>query len=840
MTLYPGASSEDIEKRITSPIEDTIRRSIQDIRFISSTSRSGISNILIRFNQIDERTFDKRLTNLRREVQNTYTDELPSDAEDPFIFEVTTSNAFPSASIAITSAGNDENLRKQSRNIRKDLERVKGVDRINALGLNDPELHIQFFPERLDGLGITPADLTDTIRTYFRDVSAGDVKTDDGQWIVRIEGTNADPSALADYPVVTADGIVPLGNLAELSRSTEEPAELVRLNGQPAILLAITKQSTTNILELVDDIKTYIEERNVYSDATGVKLFLVDDQTISTREALKLMQTNALIGLTMVLIVTWLFLGTGISILTSIGIPFTLAGTFLILNTSGMTLNNMVLLGVVIALGMIVDDAVVVVESIYQRLQKGMDGLKATREALNEVFAPVTTSVMTTMAAFLPLMLLPGILGEFMKVIPVVVTLALALSLFEAYWMLPAHVIASRLNLTKPSKQQRTRERATHWIRIKYTRLLLKALRYPIPSIITVLLIFALAIWTVQSGKIRFNFFEADPLRLFYVNIEMPRGTTLDETDKVLYKLEQEVLKEIHPDELRATLIYSGQQFTETEPLFADTVGQIMVSLNPFETGGRSVLEVADKVEARVKNFQGPDNVSLLRMKEGPPTSRPINVKIRGDEFDDIKSAADRLVSFLKSDDRFNNITLDFRPGNPELVLRYDGEAIKRAGINPNVLSRSISAFVDGEIVNDFQDQGEEVKLRVLAKQNNWYDIEQLLRQTLSLPNGRSIAIGELVIPEHGYGQHNIRHYNFRRAITLEADIDKDVIDTVAANELIVDEWKTLQQNYPNVDLDFSGVLDDINESMGAIVILFLFGLGLMYIILGTQFRSYF
>ena len=198
------------------------------------------------------------------------------------------------------------------------------------------------------------------------------------------------------------------------------------------------------------------------------------------------------------------------------------------------------------------------------------------------------------------------------------------------------------------------------------------------------------------------------------------------------------------------------------------------------------------------------------------------------------------MVNFLYSNPRFNNITLGYRPGNPELVLRYDGEAIKRAGIDPTILSRSIQAYIDGVIVSDFQDQGEEIKLRVLAKKDTWYDIEQLLRQTISLPNGRSIAIGELVIPEYGYGQHNIRHYNFRRTITLEADIDKELIYTVAANDLILEEWKTLKKEFPNIDLDFSGVLDDINESVSAIGILFLFGVGLIYIILGTQFRSYF
>ena len=839
LTYFPGASATDIEKRITDPLEDAIRRTIQDLRFVSSTSRAGVSNILLRFEKIDDRTFDKRMADLRREVQNAYTDELPEEAEDPYIYEVTTSNAFPSASIVVTSAGNDENLRKQAYNVKKDIELIKGVDRINDLGLDDPELHIRFIPERLEGLGITPADLSDTVKNYFRDVAAGDVITKDGQWIVRIEGTSADPDALANYPVVTANGVVPLGNLAELVRSTEEPSEYVRFNGEPAVLLAITKQSTTNVLELVDDINAYIKERNELSDETGVKLHLVDDQTVSTREALKLMQTNAMIGLVLVLFVTWIFLGSRISFLTSIGIPFTLAGTFLVLNTAGMTLNNMVLLGVVIALGMLVDDAVVVVESIYQRLQQGQKGLHAAIDALKEVFAPVTTSVMTTMAAFLPLMLLPGILGEFMKVIPLVVTLALAISLLEAYWMLPAHVIAAKLDFKKPSGIQVYREAFTHWIRLKYTRLLLKAFRYPLIYLFSVIFVFSLAMTAVSTGMIRFNFFEADAIRLFYVNIEMPRGTTLEETSNTLHKIEHEVLKQIYPEELRASVTYAGQQFTETEPLFGDTVGQIMISLNPAKHGDRHVEEVADAVEQAVKGIPGPSNISLLRMKDGPPTSRAISVKVRGDEMDEIKRAADKLVAFLKTNPLFSNIALDYRPGNPELVLRFDGEALKRTGINPTTLSRTIQAYVDGELITDFQHEGEEVKLRVLAKETKWADIEDLLRQTISLPDGKSIAIGELVIPKHGFGQHNMRHYNFRRTITLEADIDEDRIDTVAANELIRQEWKKMQKEFPSIDLDFTGMLDDIEESMDAIWILFLFGVGLIYIILGTQFRSY-
>lgn len=838
ITFFPGAAAEDIEKRITDPIEDALRTSISDIKFVSSTSREGISNILVRFNQISKTEFDRRLTDLRREVQNKYNSELPEEAEDPIIYEITTSNAFPSATVVVTSAGDDENLRRQTRNIKKDLELIKGVDRINDLGLAEPELHITFDPEKLEGLGVTPGDLSDTVRAYFRDVSAGDIKTKEGQWIVRLQGTNADPESLADYPVTTARGIVPLGHLAELSRATEEPTEIVKFNDEPAALMAITKQANTNVLDLVDDVRSYIESRNRLSRTTGVELFLVDDQTISTRDALSLMQTNATIGLVMVLLVTWIFLGTRISLLTSIGIPFTLAGTFLVLNAIGMSLNNTVLLGVVIALGMLVDDAVVVVESIYQRLQQGMAPMQAATDSLQEVVSPVTTSVLTTMAAFLPLMLMPGILGEFMKVIPMVVTLALAVSLLEAYWMLPAHVIAAGIEF-KPSRVQLQRERFTHWIRYSYIKLLLKALRYPVVSISSVLAVFSLAAIIVAGGHIRFNFFEADAIRLFYINVEMPRGATLDDTSDMLAKVEARALQEVTAEELRSSVTYSGQQFTETEPLFGDTVGQIMVSLKPGTKHDRSVEAIADAVEAAVTRIEGPTNISLLRVKDGPPTTRAISVKIRGDELPEIKSAAESLTSFLRSNALFSNISLDDRPGNPELVLRYDGETIQRAGIAPSVVSRSIQAFVDGEIVTDFQNQGEKVKVRVQANQDNWTDIDDLLRQTIALPDGRSMALQELMTTEQGLGTNNIRHYNYRKTITLEADIDKDNIDTVAANKLIQEEWEKLRKDHPSIDLDFSGELDDIKESLDAIGLLFLFGVGLMYIILGTQFRSY-
>ena len=839
-TVFPGAAAIDVEKRVTEPIEDALRRSVRDIKFVNSASRDNISSILVRFNQIDQEVFDKRMIDLRREVQNTYTDELPEDAEDPFVYEVSTSNAFPSAMVVVTSAGDDENLRRQTRFVKKDLERIKGVDQVTDVGITDPELQVAFFPDRLEGLGLTPADISETIRAYFRDVSAGDLETSDGKWVVRMQGTSPDPSTLRDFPIVTASGVVPLGSIAQLTRTREEAAEIVTYQGKPATLLTVTKNPDANVLELVDILNEYLDNRNRFKDATGVELVLADDQTVSTRKALTIMQTNALIGLFLVLLVTWLFLGTRISFLTTIGIPFTLCGTFLALNASGFTLNNTVLLAVVIVLGMIVDDAVVVVEAVYYRLQRGAQAMTAIIESFREVFAPVTTSVMTTIAAFLPLVLLPGILGEFMKVIPLVVTIALVVSLFEAYWILPAHVLALKVNFRKPGYISRKREAVSYWLRLRYTQALLKSLRHPVIALVCILLTLSLAAGTVAAGLIRFNFFESDAERIFYVNIEMPRGTSLEDTSRALVMAEEQAVKELLPAELRASVSFAGQQFTETAPLFGDTVGQVMFSLNPQTSDGRHVSEVADAVYRRVRDLPGPVEVSILEISGGPPARKAVSAKVLGSDYSTMLQAANDLRDFLEEQQVYRNITMDYRPGDPELVLRLDGEAIQGTGLNPAIIGRALQAYVDGEIVTDFQDEGEEVKVRVLARKDQHINMENLMRQTISLPDGRPIAMGELLISAPGVGRQNIRHYNFRRAITLEADIDKDQINTVQANDLITEKWGALQARYPEIALDQTGELDDIDESLDALWLLLTLGLGIIYIILGTQFRSYF
>jgi multidrug efflux pump subunit AcrB len=836
-TVLPGASALDVEKKVTDPLEDAIRK-VQDIKFMSSNSRSSVSSILVRFQDIDARTFDKRVNDLRREIQNQE-QELPEAAEDPQILEITSANAFPTASVAVVGAADDDNLRIQARNIEKALERINGVDRVDPIGLPDPELQVLVDPAALENLGLSPGQVADTVTAFFQDIAAGDTRLGEQNWLVRLVGSSADPQHLAARPVVGAAGEVPLRAVAEVARGRAEADQLTRYQGRPAVLLAVMKQPNTNTLELVQRIKGYMAGRNALTADTGVELVLIDDQTTPTVNAITLMQNNALIGLFLVLLVAWVFLGSRIALFTAIGIPFILAGTFWVLAIVGETLNVMVLLGVVIVLGMLVDDAVVVVEGIYYRLRRGMDAMTAALEALREVAKPVTAAVLTTMAAFGPLMLLPGILGDFMRVVPMVVVTALAISLIEAFWMLPAHVIAARISFAKPSRVQRLRNRFTHWIQIRYVRLLVTALRHRWLTLLLVMGLLLGAVGTFAAGLVRMDFFAADTIRLFYVNVEMPPSTPLDRTLAKVQEIETKVRSQLREGEARAVVSYSGNMFTETEPRLGEHYGQILVGLNPKTPDLRSVEETIDAMRDEVLATPGPIQVSFLRLSGGPPTAKPISIKVRGDDYQEIRAAADALRDILADMDGVKDIEDDASRGRSELVLTLDQDAVNRAGLNPLEVSRTVQLLVDGLVVADMRDAGEKLEVRVKAAHNNGSDIAALLDYRLPLPQGGSMPLAELVKATRQQGLGNIRHYNFRRAITVEADLDGAVVDTVTANAAVLAAWEQQRGRFPNIDLDFSGELDDIQESLDSIGMLFVFGIGLMYLILGTQFRSY-
>lgn len=839
LTSLPGASAEDIEREITAPLEDAIAQ-VKDIKFVSSSSREGLSSILVRFEDVSDRVFDKRVNDLRREVQNKAADELPLEANDPRILEITTSNGFPTAHIAVYGPGG-EHLRWTAAMLKKDLEQLSGVDQVLALGLDEPELHVDFDPERVAAAGLSPTQVSDAVAAWYRNVLGGRVTARDTEWLVRLEGKTADPDRLAEAAVITPGGRVALGEIASVRRGHERSEQRISYQGFSAILLSITKQADANTLQLVERLNAFAAERNPLLHEQGVQLVVVDDQTHATRHAIAVMESNALIGLLAVLGMCWLFLGTRLAVLVALGIPFSLAGAFLAVDLTGSTLNLTVLLGIVIALGMVVDDAVVVVEAIYYRMSRGEPPMAAIPNGIREVASPVLAAILTTIAAFLPLMLLPGILGDFMFVVPFVVTMALLISLFEAFWILPAHIMMLRPDYTRqPSRAQRLRVRATRWLRLRYGQLLVAVMRRPRTGLAVVVITMAGAVGLVTEGVVKRDFFAFDPVRLFYIHVDLPPGVPLARSLEQAERAVAVARERIAPQELRSLTATAGVKFTDTEPLYGPQYAQVIVSLQPRRGDMRDTAAIIEDLREPVLALEGEARFSFLEVKGGPPTSRPINVKVRGDDYAELRAAADALLAVLHDIEGARDIQDDDVAGRAELRLLPNREKLARAGVSPAELARLLRLYGEGEMVASTRDRGEKLEVVVRARPEVLTDIEELLQRPVRLQSGELIPLGSLVDAGTRISKGYIRHYQLKRAITVEAELDRERIDTVTANQRLKTAWAQLQPAYPNVDLDFSGELDDIQESLDSMARLFLLGLGLIYLILAAQFRSYF
>ena len=842
-TVLPGATAADVEELVTGPLEDALRN-VQDIRFVSSSSRENVSDILVRFRDLSEREFDKRVTDLRREIQSKTNDELPEDVEDPYVLEITTSNGFPTATVVVAGQADDELLRRQSRIVKDELERLIGVDRVQAFGFNEPELQIEVNPQELAASGLTAVDIADQLRDAYRDVTAGEIEVGNEAWLIRVRGKTVEPNELARFliaPRGAPQQKIVLDQVAEVRRGRDEPQQLVSFNDRPAVSMAITKVAFTNTLDLVDRINQYVEVKNRVLGETGIELYLTDDQTTQTRQALTVMQRNALVGLFLVLGVCWVFLGLRIATFVTLGIAFSIAGTFLVLNVTGNTLNVSVLLGVVIVLGMLVDDAVVVVEALYYRLQRGQEAFTAAIDALREVGKPVTAAVFTTISAFAPLMLLPGILGDFMLIIPLVVTVGLLVSLIEAFWILPSHVITSS-GRPQPANERfrHWRGRWTHLLRVRYTKALAYVFRRPKRFFAIGVLAFALSVFAIATERVRVEFFTFDPIRMFYVHVEMPADSPIEDTLAQTDRVAAQIRPYMHDEEVRAVTNMAGVKFTDAEALFGDQYGQIQVSLNPKTPENRNVSEVVAAVRDAAIAAAGNAEITFFEVSGGPPVAKDISVKVRSDNFQELRAASDAVKQIVRSIAGTSNVLDNDVPGRYELTLDLDGRAIRQAGLTPGEVLRLMRLHLDGEIIAFTRDEGEKVELRVRGPRRSVQDVNEILDDPISLPQGGITTFRALTSSSVERGAGTIRHYNYRRSITIEADLDEEVMNTVAANNRIRDEWALIQSQYTATDLDFSGAFDDIQESLDAMLMLALLGLGLIYLILATQFRSYF
>ena len=408
--------------------------------------------------------------------------------------------------------------------------------------------------------------------------------------------------------------------------------------------------------------------------------------------------------------------------------------------------------------------------------------------------------------------------------------------------MMPVHMSAIGL---RPHTQMSWHERFNRRIRSGYGRALAYMLRRPKRFLLTAVLCMAGAGAMVATGLVRVQFFAFDPIRMFYVNVDMPTNAALEDTLHMTQKVEQAVRERLRgigkDEEARAVISYAGVKFTDTEPLYGDNYGQVFVSLNPRRGQAREITEVVDAMRADITAMADGWSPSFTILSGGPPAGKPINIKVRGEDFTQLEAASAALQAIVRDIAGTRDVQDDNLPGRPQLRLVPDAQALAETGLNAATVARWVRLFTDGETVAFTREASDKIELRVVARDTSQAvpDLNALLDQTVALPNGAEVRLGHLVHAETAPTRLSIRHYNLQRTITVSADLDKDKIDTTQANAQVRERWQSIAVEHPGVSLDFSGELEDIEESLDAMKSLFLLGVGLIYLILAAQFSSY-
>lgn len=835
---YPGATTNDVEKLVTNEIENAIK-GISDLKYVSSTIKPGLSSTLIRFYDLDENDFNKRLQSVKDEV-NKVKNKFPSQVEDPFVVEITSSNGYPQANLIVSRHSYDETLRSQTKNIVDELKDIPEIDSIEVSGLLEPELQVLFDPSNLLKHNINPSQVVSTISEYFKDLSLGEQNIDGYKWSASFKGISSKADNLSEIPIIGSDGSLLLKEVASIHQGLSRPNVLVDYNNEPAVMLAIKKKKNSNTIDLMEKVKAYVENKNIKQDEHGVAIKIIDDRTTETHSSLGLMQNNAIIGFLMILATTWLFLGSIVAGYVTLGIACIIAATFIFLLIFNISLSMNALLGIIIASGMLVDDAVVMTEALYFHILAGKKDFDIIKASLYEIFAPITSSVFTTIAAFLPLVLLPGILGKFMQVVPIICTIALLLSLIEAYWLLPVHLSNNRELILGYSKRHNWRKGLISKIRVYYMRYLLYFTRKPYPLIKLLAALSIVALLLLSLGFIKYDFFARDPLKLFYVSIDVKeKNSSLSNTFVLTKQVRDIIEQEINSKISRNITSYAGVSFTKDGVSFNNQVGQILVSLDE-STSGSDLERIKSNISKKLNKSQLPIEHEILLLGSGPPTSKPISIKVTGNNFDDIYLGASKLISELENIEGVNNINIKGLDVNNQLSIEPKIEQIQKFGLSINEVLSNIQLLFERNTVKEIYLNGEQYDVVVGQYDPEISSIHELENYILSNQKGKKIKLSQLVnfIEQEQYT--SIKHFDFKRTFILEADLDQNINNTLAVNNKIKKIWNKMDRSeIPLVGISFIGKVDDIKEAINSMPTLFALGIAIMYLIISTQFNSY-
>jgi multidrug efflux pump subunit AcrB len=887
-TVYPGVSPADIETLVTRPIEDELN-TIGDVKELTSTSVEGYSSVVAEF----ETTVDleEALQKVREKV-DLAKPELPEDAEEPTIMEFNFSEV-PIMQVNLSGEYGLVRLKEIGEELQDRLEQIPSVLRADLRGGLEREVKVDVDLAKLKFYDLAMADVTGAIASENVNIPGGTIDVGDFKYLVRIDGEFEDPTLIEDLVVTTVEGrAIYVRDVADVEFGFSERDNFARLDGNPVVTLDIVKRSGRNIIESADAVKAAIDEMApLFPPSTVVKI--TGDQSKDIRMMVSSLENNVISALLLIIGVLFFFLGVRTSVFVAVSIPTSMFLSFLVIGALGVSMNMIVLFSLILALGMLVDNAIVIVENIYRYLEEGWDRKVAAKKATGEVAMPVIAATMTTLAAFGPLLFWTGMIGDFMKYLPMTLIITLTSSLFVALVIVPT-LCSMFMRLESEPKVPLTPVARRTMIGGAILFVLLVAGINPLTAALFV--VFSLAVffahkfflykledWFQEKGLptwIRFyekqlwwalehravvlalsagaligtvmlfgvfnngvEFFpEAIPPRQLWVDVEGPVGQRAEVTDRIASILEQEVQ---HFDGMAdvesvvTTVGSGGGSFIEQGP-GGPEAGRVTMSFIDFQDRSHDAFETLAQMQGVVgKDLAGVD-VTVDKMSEGAPTGAPVNIEIVGEDPAVLERLADRVIVTLENDPVYPKLVgleSDMDAARPELSVLVDREKAALYGLSTSQVGMAVRGAINGIEAAKYRTGNDEYDIIVRLAPEYRADLNSLEDLTI-MDEGTQVPLVSVADWRVDEGLGSIR----RKDMVRVATVSSDVASGYNSNATLAEVQATLAEFEaslpPGYYVQYTGESEEQDEASEFLSTAFIMALALMGFILISQFNS--
>ncbi len=820
-TIYPGASPDEVEDQITLKIEDELR-SVDGIKDVRSVSQSGRSEIVVRAD-LNYHDTDEVMDEVQRAVQRV--SDLPASIDDlPRVQRVDTDEIaiLELALVGGSVAALDRTRDALADDIQDLLEDVEGVSEVTLNSHREREILILLDQASLLRNNVSKTDVSLSLSRRLTNVPGGYLKTPESERLVRVLGKTFDLREIADVIVRGSfdSGALRVTEVADVADGAAEPAAISRLNGKPATLLTITKRGDADTVDVVDRLLEKIEQikKTLPKDYAIVEY---NNEANRVREKLNIVVWNAATGLVFILIVLLLLLPGTIGAVASLSVPLTILALGAGMALFNLQFNTITMIASVIVIGMLVDNSAVVAEAYGRLRSEGVETIEAATRAAQQFFVPIFATVLCNIAGFAPMLVTSGIMGKFIFAIPVIVTMALAFSMFETFMLLPARL---RLTLHKrPPPPPDEDNFDPGWfgkVQHAFQKMMMPLLRHYWLTMAAILAFLVSSIF-VTAFLNRFELFQKEQVERYFARFEAPAGSTIENTDQLAAELGRRVGEKLKEKGFvyESILTRAGDSRAE----FSDPVGKIgndagfLQIIIPLEEAQKQVHE---EVLATLRSVKM-ENVSSLTFEgqaNGPPVGKPLDAVLRSTDDAELRKLVDEFKAWAKTVPGVFNVMDDEIKGADEYSLAIRHDLLRRAGVAIEDVGIALRTALEGNIVSTLTEKGREVDVRVRYTLKDRANAASLEGVPIGTPSGQLVRLGSFADVNLTKGPTIKKRFNFQRAIRVSADVDPETITSIELNNKARVWLNERLTKYPLVSYQMGGEDEDTRESVSSLI----------------------